>query len=212
VPEPFFNLAPVEIAEFARRVRRYSMLTPEKLKELLDALAKTSLSPEEQSAIISSCASGAAAPAEEPMPMPEEGAAIEAAAQPPELAASVSLLATRLATLEAGQKKRETEESATLFASYKAQGKLRYAVEAEAKKLLEGSGIAAFKVAYSHVPALTGQGSPKAPGRLPTAAEVAAEPAEYAPSPEQLKAYSKQHGVGLSKALVALRKAPPATR
>jgi hypothetical protein len=221
VLDPFFNMDPVRFAracgaakEHPVRVRRYSMLDQgmiDKMKEILGGVGL----PEDKLAdavlqLMAALEGGAPAPAEEPMP--EEGAAIEAAAQPPELAASVSLLATKVATLEAGQKKREGDEKSTLFASYKAQGKLRYAVEAEARQLLEKSGVDAFKAAYSRVPALTGGSSPKAPGHLPTAVEVATAPAEYAPSPEELRAYSKQHGVGLSKALVALRKAPPAAR
>jgi hypothetical protein len=188
VPEPFFNLAPVEIAEFARRARRYSMLDQgmiDKFKEILGGLGL----PEDKLAdavlqLMAAQDAGAEAPAEEPMLEAKDEAA--AAPVPPALAAS-----------------KVAGESEVLKK-----------LEDISKRLgaLEAGKTEVFHQAYGKALSLLAGAAPKAPGRLPNASEVASGQSGYTPSPEELKAYSQKHGVGLSKALVALRKAPPATR
>jgi hypothetical protein len=190
VPEPFFEMDPVKFARaVARRARRYSMLDQgmiDKFKEILGGLGL----PEDKLAdavlqLMAAQDAGSEAPAEEPMLEAKDEAG--AAPVPPALAAS------KVAAGESEVLKKLEEFSKRLSA-------------------LEAGKAEVFHQAYGKALSLMSGAAPKAPARLPNASEVASGQSGYTPSPEELKAYSQKHGVGLSKALVALRKAPPATR
>lgn len=171
--------------------------------------------------------SGGAPAEEEPMPAeatPEEPKPedeLTASAAPSiqaARAAQFDAMAKRLAELEGREKKRDEAERATLFAAFKSEGKLRFAEEAEARKLLDTYGPEAFKAAYGRVPSLE-QPAPKQAGPLPTAKigetlEAASKKtgapvlnAERAVPVDQIRAYMREHNVTAAKAATALSRA-----
>jgi phage I-like protein len=204
--------------------RTLTMLAPEKLKEVIDALGKTSLSEEEQAELVKVCASGEAMPPEEEEALPEED--MPAGDAPADLAASIktaradqfTAMARRLAELEAKEKTREASERDALFADFKGRGKLRFAVEDKARKLLDTHGAEAFKAAYGDVPSPE-QPAPKQTASLPTAKigealEAASQKtgapvvnAEKAIPVPQIQAYMREHKVTAAKAATALSRA-----
>lgn len=237
VLEPFFQMDAITFARALRQARRFSLpqryAMDEKQIEAIKSVLKDKGMPEEAcaDAVLSLMTvlsgGGAEAPAEEPMPAeakPEEmkpedeltasaAPAIQAAR-----AAQFDRMAKRLAELEVKEKARDESERAALFADFKGRGKLRFAVEADAKALLDESGPVAFKRAYGAIPDLE-QPAPKQTGALPTAkigealeqasAKTGAPVlnADKAVPVADLKAYMAKHNVTAAKAHTALSRA-----
>jgi phage I-like protein len=216
---------PLVARAFAATGRRtLTMLAPEKLKEVIDALGKTSLSEEEQAELVKVCASGEAMPKEAPeeempedMPAGDTDPTLAASAVTAERAEQFSAMTKRLAVLEAKDKKREAEERAALFADFKGRGKLRFTTEEKARRIL-ALGVQSFRDAYEDIGDLE-QPAPKLTASLPTAKigealEAASQKtgapvvnAEKAIPVEAIRKYMRENNVTAAKAHVALSRA-----
>jgi hypothetical protein len=221
------NQRPLVARAFSVSGRRFNMLAPEKLKEVIDALGKTSLSEEEQAELVKVCASGEAMPAEEEA-LPEEELP---AADDPALAAKadtklIQALTTRLSKLEKDADERAKKEGAELFSRYQREQRFRIFAEAGTDPTGEVAaraefalGLANFKRIFDRVePRVYANPAPKQVGALPTAkiSEALDEASRKTGAPvlnaekaipvAEIQAYMAQHKVGAAKAAAALSK------